>query len=38
MVMACDGLGTTHRSPGMRGRNKMETKGGGRHTGHLVYF
>lgn len=38
MVKACDGLGTTHTTPGVRGRKKMERKGGGRHTGHLVYI
>lgn len=38
MVKACDGVGTTHTAPGLRGRTKMEGKGGGRHTGHLVYI
>lgn len=35
--MACDGLKTTHTAAGVKGR-KIERKGGGRHTGHLVYI
>lgn len=36
--MAYDGLGTTLTASGVRGRRKMERKGGGRHTGHVVYI
>lgn len=38
MVMVYDGLETTHTAPGVRGRRKMERKGGGRHTGHVIYI